>query len=532
MSQTVAQGIISLLQSNGINNIFGVIGDAAFPFFDELGKQDKIKYYGASHEVGAAFMASYQAKLTGKASVCVATSGPGTANLINGLAEAYFDQAPLLAITGQVSTKKIGTNAKQYLNQQQLLQSVTMSSELVTSAESALPVLAKALAQAVNNKTVTHVSIPEDLFSQALPNSVKPQITVNTGNSWGTGFADQLEKIIPMLNSSQKNLIIVGQAKQVWRKNLIKLADKLNAGIILAQQAKGVIPDNHPTVIGGIGQANAPTIIGQADNILLVGTASFEKKFIPSNTQLIQLAEKSTAVDYGRASQYIIGDLAQLIKLLAERVNKKQNTDWLEAITAEKQGLVNMIAQQEQTNTTPIQPAYLMITLSKTVPANATIVCDIGGFIHWFDTYFQAQDQNILVSSHWRSMGGGLPGALSACIARPDRAAVALVGDGGLLMSLGELATAVKYKLPVIVVVANNHQYNLEKSMMETTGMTPFGYDIKVPDFSKLAQAFGAKGKSVTQAEQLEEALIESFTDNETTVIDVHLSDISLPILK
>lgn len=529
---TVAEALIKFLHQNGINTVFGVVGDAIFPLFDALGKQSDVKYYGTSHESGAAFMASYYAKITGKAGVCIATSGPGSANLVNGLADAYFDKAPILAITGQVQMKKIGTNAKQYINQQALMQAVSKSSELVAHADSVLPVAAKALAKAVSEHTATHVSVPVDLFHQKVSNPEIPIVAAKDSSQWGSGYAEALEDAVVLLQSCQRPLLVIGNGQQAWREMLVNLAEKLGAGIILAQQAKGIVPDRHPLVIGGIGEAYVPGLLTETDGILLIGNASFETKFLPGSAKIIQVVDNQEELDYSTLSKGIVGDVRQIVKVLSERVSNNRNQSWKDKIAQEKQNLENIIMSQGQNKTTPIHPAYLMTTLNKVLPKDSVIVCDLGGFIHWFDTYFQAEDHKVLVSSHWRSMGGGLPGALSSCIAQRDKKAVALVGDGGLLMSIGEIATAVKYQLPVTVVVANNHQYNLEKSKMESNGLTPFGYDITVPDFAALAKAFGGEGRVVTEPGQLEIALKESLGSDKLFIVDVSLDPVTLPFLK
>ena len=529
---TVAEALMKFLQQNGIDTVFGVVGDAVLPLVDALGKQTGVKFYATSHESGAAFMASYYAKLTGKIGICIATSGPGCANLVNGLADAYFDKAPVLAITGQVQMKKMGTKAKQYINQQALMQAVSKSSELVTDAGNILPVVAKALTMAVSEHTVTHVSVPVDLFTQKVPNANFPEVARKDSARWGSKYAVALEDSIMLLQSSQKPLLVIGKGQQAWREILANLAGKLGAGIILAQQAKGVMPDSHPLVISGIGEAYLPAFLNEADCILLVGNASFEKKFLPGSAKVIQVVDNQEYLDYSFLTKGIVGDVRQIIKVLSERLSSNRNQNWQDKIAREKQNLENMIMKQGQNKTMPIHPAYLMTTLNKVVPEDSVIVCDDGGFIHWFDTYFQAQEHIVLVSSHWRSMGGGLPGALSAYIARKDRKVIALVGDGGLLMSTGEIATAIKYQLPVIVVVANNHYYNLEKSKMESQGLTPFGCDLKVPDYAALAKAFGGEGKMVNEPEQLEIVLKESLANGKPYVVDVHIDNVSLPFLK
>jgi pyruvate oxidase len=528
----VAEALIKLLHQNGIDTVFGVIGDTVFPLVDALGKQSDVKFYGASHESAAAFMASYYAKLTGKTGVCIAASGPGSANLVNGLADAYFDKAPVLAITGQVQLKMIGTNAKQYINQQALMQAVSKSSELVTDAESVLPVIAKAISKAVIEHTVTHVSVPVDLFMQKVPKPKFPESEIKTSVLREDGYAEALEDVVALLQSCQRPLLIIGKAKQAWRESLVNFAEKIGAGIILAQQAKGIVPDRHPAVIGGIGEAYVPAFLNEADCILLVGNASFETVFLPGSARVIQVVDNQENLDYSMLNNWILGDVGQIIKDLSQRLGHNRNQDWHNKIVQEKQQLEKMIMNLGQNKSTPIHPAYLMTTLNNAIPGDAIIVCDIGGFIHWFDTYFQAEDHTVLVSSHWRSMGGGLPGALSACISQPGKKVVSLVGDGGLLMSLSEIATAVKYQLPVTVVVANNHQYNLEKNKMEVKGLTPFGCDITVPDFATLAKSFGAEGSNVTEPQQLENVLREGISSDKPFVVDVHLDQISLPFLK
>lgn len=528
---TLADELIKFFVKNDLTTIFGVLGDAVFSFFDALGKQNAIQFYGASSETCAAFMAAYYAKLTGQAGICVATSGPGATSLLNGLADAYFDKAPVLAITGQVSTSKIGTSAKQYLNQQSLMQSVTKASELVTNANSVIPCIAKALVQAVQGKTVAHVSIPIDLFAQNIAANKLPKIALKASTRWGSRFAADLEDTTLLLETAQRPIIIIGKGEQGLTEPLINLAEKAGAGIIVAQQVKGVRPDSHPLVLGGIGEAYIPSLLAQADIILLIGTASFEAKFLPGGVKLIQLVEDEDDLDFAILTKSIVGETRQVLKALNQRVSPKLNQTWKNKIALEKQQQESFFGEQKQAKNSQVHPAYLMTTLSKVLPKDSIIVCDIGSFMHWFDTYFQAEKHKILISHQWRSMGYGLAGAVGACVAQRDKKVFALMGDGGLLMSLGEFATLVKYNLPITIVVANNQEYNLEKSKMEAQGLTPFGYKISPPNFAALAQAFGLEGRTVNTRDQLEAVLQESLNKSKPFLIDVNLASVSLPFL-
>jgi len=530
-SSNIASKLLDLLLKNDVKIIYGVTGDTVFPFFDALSQKSEIKYIGTSHEAGAAFMASYQAKLTGKIAVCIAASGPGSANLINGLADAYFDKAPVLAITGQVSSEKIGLGAKQYINQQKMLQEVTYSSEQPTNSEAVLSVVARALEMSIVKKTVTHVSIPMDFFSQNSGVDI-PIIASTSIGKWGHGYTGLLEEAVPIMEKAQNPLIVLGEGNKELNNHIEKLADTLGAAIILSQQAKGIIPDEHPRVLGGIGEAYIPEILTEVDCIIQIGSASFEKKYLPTGINTIQIADDTGAIDYKETNLAVMGNHVDILQAILERIKPEDNKPWQDKIAQEKDKLRNMLREQRNNKTSPIQPAYLMAVLSELLPADSVIVCDIGGYIHWFDTYFQAMEQTILISSHWRSMGCGLPGALAAALNEPGKKVTALVGDGGMLMSLGEISTAVKYQIPVTIIVANNHLYELEKIRMEYQKLNPFGVDIHVPDFAALAKSFGAEGKKITNPDELEQQIKESLEIPGPVVLDVQLSQMPLPFIK
>ncbi len=539
MQGNVADTMLNILAERGIGSIYGVSGDAVFPFLDALSRQDRIKYYAAATETGAAFMASAAGKLTGRPGVCLATSGPGCANLVNGLADAYFDRAPVLAITGQVATKKLGTNAKQYFNQQQLVGTFAGMSEPVVHPEAAGPLLALALEKAGNEKTVVHLSIPEDVFlmpvpeTGARPNPERPRIN-GCGQVLGSGFAAGLEQAAASLNNSQRPILVIGQRGPEVGELCLSLAEQLGAGIVLAQQAKGTVPDGCPLVLGGIGEGYLPPVLKKTDILLLVGPADFELKFLPASAPLIQIAEQTDSLHFERLGNGLVGPPGRLLKLLLERTSPRrtgQTAAWTGEIAGGKKNFLQLLALDARNNQVPVHPARLIAALNQTAAEDAVIACDIGSFIHWFDRGFQARSQTVLVSNRWRSMGTGIPAAISAKICHPGKQVLALVGDGGFLMSMAEILTAVKYRLPVTVIVANNHQYSLETQRMQAQGMTPLGNDILTPDFAVFAGSCGAQGFRLTDPARLEATLGEAFNCGQPAVVDVQVADIPLPNL-
>lgn len=531
MSGNTADEVLKILVDWGVRSMYGVSGDAVFPLLDAVSRQSKIKYYAAAVETGAAFMAAYEAKLTGRPGVCIATSGPGSANLVNGLADAYYDGAPVLAITGQAATGKLGTNTKQYFNQQQLFTPFTRMSELVVSPEAVCSVLVSALETAVNEKTVTHLSIPVDVWQMPVTGVRRARIT-GRRQIVGSGFAGGLEETAVMLNNAQRPVIIVGTRDGQDAGLCVLLADNRGAGIIIAQQAKGVIPDDNPLVMGGIGEAYVPQALSQADFFLLVGSAAFELKFLPPAASIMQLSDSPGDLHYDRIDSGIIGSPGLLLRLLIKKVPpRRDREDWLAEISADRENLIRQLTADADNDEIPVHPGRLIAALNRTLAADAIIACDIGSFGHWFDRGFQAREQTVLLSTRWRSMGAGLPAAIAAKISCPEKQVIALVGDGGLLMSMPELLTAVKYRLPVTVVAANNHEYALETATMQAQGLTPFGNNILTPDFAAYAKAAGARGYRVEDPAQLESALTEALSSNEPTVVDVQVSNPPLPNL-
>ncbi len=531
MPGNVADAILALLAAKGIKHIFGVSGDAIFPLLDSLARQDTIKYYGTASEIGAAFMASYQAKLTGWPGVCIATAGPGTASLVNGLGDAYFDKAPVLVITGQVEQKKIGTKAKQYFHQQQLMRNVADKSELITTPSAVGPVLTEAFETAIVRGTVAHLSVPKDVLEAPAVDFPLPTL----GNhSWSTvsGMTTAFEETTDLLKKSQRPVIIVGMQKKSIRREVLSLAEKIGAALIPAQQVKGAVPIEHDLVLTGLGEAYVPQVLNEADLILLLGDAGFDIGFFPKTAPIVQLAETTDVLHYGTIKVGVTGNIGLLLKLLFDRVSKvfKGNLSWREAIKKER-STARQAAQQMIDSCPGIHPAQLIEQMDKTLTSNAVITLDTGSFMHWVDFALNPRDRDILMSSHWRSIGLGIPAAIGACIAQPERQVIALTGDGGFIQSMSELLTAVKYKLPIKIVVIKNGVYALEKDRMQAHGMLPFGNNLQVPDCAAFAQACGAAGYKIKKTADLHPVLSEAIALDKPAVIEVEAADVPLPNL-
>lgn len=511
----------------GVEAVFGVTGDDLLPFLDALARAGGIRYIGAAHETGAAFMAAAYAELSGGLGVCAA-SAAGSVNLLAGLAAAGLDRVPVLALTGQADRAGIGTPAKQYYDQQQAFAGFAAYTELAADAAGALRLLIRAMSRALLLGGAAHLSVPKDLWREkvrAEPGGMPAAVTGRRAAGAGDpGHAAAL------MRAAKRPLLLVGKAARGMAEEVRALASAWGAGVAVAQDAKGVIPDDWPEVVGGIGEAWTPALVSEADCVLLIGEAGFEQSYLPP-APIIQLHTDPARIDDRYLWDSLAGGIGELITVLLGRLAGRQtDPSWPGRIAAAHAKRMRLAAADRENEARPIHPARLMAALARTAAADAVIALDEGAFNHWFDRGFIAKSQRVLLSTKWRSMGYGLPAAIAARVRDDKKQVIALVGDGGLLMSLGELATAAKYRLPLTVVVVNNRIYGLEMDKTLAGGLEPVGLSLPAVDFARAAEAFGLQGYRVTEPGDLERVLGGAFSRGEPALVDVICADARLPM--
>lgn len=533
-TQTVADVILSQLAAWGIKNMYGVAGDAILSFLEAIDQQNKIKYYAVRHESAAAFMASAEGKATRRLGVSVGTSGPGLANMLNGIADATADRIPMLVITGQVETQKVGTEAKQYVDQQQLIAPLAVYSTTLLHPEATVKVFHKAILEALSKKGVAHVSVPKDLFSSNCANTIRPPV----GVLWNEKRQDlfHLDQAAMLLSNAQKPMILIGEGARNASALITKMAETLQAGIIETLGAKGVVPYNHPHNIGGIGEGGteeSKQLFLQADCVLVVGANWWPDGFVPSETKVIHIDLSSTSIESHPNVVYgLIGDASEVMNILQESVRQQlqikgtQKVNWMSQIENTKQTISRRLDQERTSSSLPISPQKLIAALDGSVAADAIMVVDTGDHTIWFNRLFRAQQQQVLYSGKWRTMGFGLPAAISTKLAYPDKQVVAIIGDGCFSMTMMELSTAVSYHVPIVIVVVHNQSLAMEKHKMIKEGIQPTAVQLVNPNFATLAQSFGVKGIKVEQESELIPALQEAYAANGPVVIDVLTADI------
>lgn len=504
-SHSVAETILMQLQQWGVKRIYGVIGDAIFGLMDAIAKQKEIKFISVKHESVAAMMASAEAKLTGNIGVCIAQMGPGLANLINGIGDAYLDKAPILAITGQAPLKKIGTPYKQYINQQKLMQGITGFSELIVHPDALVVTLAKAIHTAVSMETVAHLSIPTNLFDQ-----ITYEIPYKKVHKKEVQYCtDQLNDVIEVMQGAGSPMILVGNNARGIQQEIRTLAETWGSGLVTAYGAIGVFPKSCQYYLGGLGEGGnkiTASLFKQSDVILAIDTSWWPEGFTPTKATVIQIQNNEIKIGEGMPTDYsIVGLSSDIIPYLNMNLQLHQrNKGWIQQVYHTH---LNWNKIDIDSSSSPLVPASIISIIEKNVTIDTIIALDEGDSTLWFMEHFKGQCSSVLLSSNWRTMGFGLPAALTAKLVMPDKHVICITGDGGLAMVLADLLTATRYKLNITVLVFNNGTLQMERNKMTLKGLVTEGTDITNPDFTALAIACGWKAYSIQTNDELEQIL-------------------------
>lgn len=527
----VAEAILKQLAKWGVRNIFGVAGDHIFQILHQLSTCQNIKFYSVCHEETAALMASAHAKLTGEVGVCLATGGPGAVHLLNGVADAFKDRVPVLAITGDEATKDLGTEKKQVIKQNQLFSGITCLSEQPVNQEAVVEVLVKVLSAAIQKNRPAHISIPKDILKERYTGKIFPEAPfLDTG-------PQSTDKVIneaaAKINQFKKPVILVGKGSTGQSSKIIKMAEKIDAPIILTSVVRGEFPYEHSHVLGGLGDGGseaATNIINKADIVLEIGANWWPENYLSGNINVIKIDKNPEVIAAGIPVAFgLVGDIGTIIDKLTPQLNVITDMTWRSQYTHEKEEWNKRVEEELKQNGNPCPPSSIINALNKTVKDNAVITLDVGDHFLWFNRLFKGNGQTILISGKWRTLGFGLPAAMAAKLVHPDRLVVALVGDGGFSMVMADFLTAVKYNLPVTIIVVNNGRYAMEHNRMVAQKLTPFGTDLYNPDFKLFAECCGGIGFKVEDSKELVTTLEKAFNSNKPCIVDVYTDTTAVP---
>lgn len=531
---TVAQHTVAQLAAWGVKHVFGVAGDTIIPLLEALRQRRDIDYIGVRHEESAGFMASAYAKLTGRLGVCTAEAGPAAVHLLSGVYDAHMDRVPVLALTGESATERLGTHWPQTIDQQMLYADATCFNHTLATERQLPDVLYQALRVAEIQPGVSRLGLPVDLQLKPVEGPVRPRPEYLDASP--SPDPRSLEEAARLLGQAQRPLIFVGQGARGQGRVLAALADRLGAAMIHTLPAKDVVPADHPRnlgVIGEFGTEPAAEAFAQADVVLVVGSTWWQPDYAP-DARFIQIDRSPRhvgmlfPVDVG-----LVGGAAQVLPQLLDQTRPRRNQEWERLVEALKSSWERSRRQGDAAVADPeplaggggdggVTPHQVVAALQERLDPDAVVCLDVGDNTYWMSTLFQAgSGQRVLISGHWRSMGFGLPAAIAAGLALPGKPVVAVVGDGGFAMTMAEFTTAVALDLPVAVVILNNGMLAEEGHKQVEMRLEPFGVRLHNPDFAAYAEACGGRGFRVESPGDLEPALAAALKGGKPAIVDV-----------
>ena len=536
--------LVERLLAWGVDTIFGLPGDGINGVMEALRKaKDKIRFIHVRHEESAAFMACAYAKFTGRLGVCLATSGPGGIHLLNGLYDAKLDQQPVLAITGMQYNDVTGTFSQQDVELDKLFMDVACYNNRVMSGAHMEPVADLAIRSAIDKRGVAHITIPIDVQQQPIKQSRsernKPNHTLARGAISGNVPAlGNLKAAAAILNDGKRVAILAGQGALHAGNELIALAETLAAPIVKPLLGKGCVPDDSPYTTGGIGllgTAPSEDVMENCDVLLMIGTSYPYIEYLPKpgSCRVIQIDANAQRIGLRAPVEVgLVGDSMVTIQLLMPMLKRKKDRKFLEK-TQKAMKAWNKILEVEGTSQAkPMKPQVVGWELSKYTREDAIIVSDSGTNTTVWARYMKAKKgQMHSCSGNLATMACGMPYAIAAQIAYPKRQVIAVVGDGGFTMLMGEFITAIAYRLPIkIVVIKNDTLGQIKWEQMVFQGNPEYQCELFPIDFVAFAKSLGANAVRVDDAkdagEQFKQALampgpvlIEAVVDQYTAML-------------
>ena len=522
MTMTTADVMAERLIDWGVRVIFGLPGDGINGIMEALRKrQDRLTFVQVRHEEAAAFMACAYAKYTGRLGVCLATSGPGAIHLLNGLYDAKMDGAPVLAITGQTYHDLLGMRYQQEVDLLSLFKDVAVFDQQLMGAAHAHALVDAACRAALADRGVAHITCPIDFQEQSVDadEPSKKNVEHHTSDVWRPPIVvpcgADLAAAADIINAGKKTVILAGQGALGAGDELERVADLLGAPIVKPLLGKAVVPDDSPFTTGGIGLLGtepSEVAMEECDTLLMVGTSFPYMEFYPKpdGCRGVQIDRDPARlglrfpIDVG-----LCGDAKATLQALTPHLHARSDRSFLEAAQAGMTKWRERMQVRAHRDDTPLKPQVVADALNTLLADDAIISTDSGTITTWVARYVEIKrGQLFSCSGNLATMAPGLPYTIAAQVAYPGRQCVAFVGDGGFTMLMGEFATAVKYRLPIKVVIIKNNVLGMIKwEQMVFLGNPEYGVSLEPIDFVKYAEACGGIGFRCEKPDEVTSAL-------------------------
>ena len=538
---TVAELLIDALADHGVTQVWGVVGDALNPVTDAIRREERIEWVGVRHEEAGAFAASAQAQLTDRLAVCMGTVGPGAIHLLNGLYDAKKSHAPVLAICGQVPRGEIGTDFFQEVDNDTLFSDVAVFTATVTSPDQLPGLIEQAGNAALHERGVAVLTLPGDVGGLDLPKGTAVPRFV-TDRPPAAPSHEALARAAAAVNDAGRVTLLVGQGARHARAEVLELAERLAAPMVITLKGKEGLEDDNPYEVGQSGllgnHASAVAFDG-CDLLLMVGTDFPYKEFFPKGKAVVQLDANGTHI--GRRTPVdhpVVGDARLGLQALLPMLEPKPDRDHLDkarssydAWRERQQQFLDpgydrkpkgLLRRKVDNPDSRIRPELLAALVDRYAADDAVFTTDTGMATTWLARFVRMRgSRRLLGSFNLGSMANAMPQALGAQALDRQRQVVAFCGDGGLSMLMGDLITAVSHDLPVKLVVFDNGRLGMVKLEMEQVGLPEFGTVLHNPDFARVAEAVGMRGIRVERPRDVEAAVREALEHDGPVLVDV-----------
>jgi len=555
MGMTAGDYLCERLIEWGVDTIYGFPGDGINGILGALRRvEDRLRFIQTRHEEMASFMACGHAKFTGQVGVCLATSGPGAIHLLNGLYDAKLDHRPVVAIVGQTFNRAMGGDFQQEVNLLQLYSDVASAYvQQVTEPSTIRHMIDRAMRIAQAERTVTCVIVPADIQDMdAVPEQPLLTHTVHSGVGWWpprqVPSTQQLQTAADILNAGHRVAVLVGQGALHATDEVLAVADTLGAGVAKALLGKAAVPDDVPYCTGSIGLLGTKPswdMMQGADTLLMVGTSFPYSEFLPPLGQAkaiqIDLAGRNLSIRYAM-DLALVGDSKDTLAELLPLLHRKDDRSWQEEIEKGVVAWWQLMEDRGQPSDLHgrIRPQGLFSSLSRHLPDNAILSSDSGTAANWYARHIKIRKgMKAMLSGNLATMVPGVPYAIAAKFAFPDRVSVAMVGDGAMQMGgMAEMLTALKYYKSwtdprLIILVLNNEDLNQvtwEQRAMEGDPRFEASQGIPYMPFADYATLIGLKGIKVTTASEIEGAWEQAFAADRPVIIDARTTPDEPPI--
>jgi pyruvate dehydrogenase (quinone) len=523
----VADQLVSMLVNAGIKRIYAVTGDSLNEVNDAVRREGSIQWIHVRHEEAGAYAAGAEAQITGTLACCAGSSGPGHVHLINGLYDAHRSGAPVIAIASTIPSFEYGTEYFQETNTIKLFDDCSHYNQIATTAKQFPRMLQSGIQAAINRKGVAVIGLPGDLTGMD-----SEEITTATSNFNPNPVIrpsdEDLNSLAALLNHYKKITIFCGIGAAEAHDEVVQLSQLLNAPVAYSFRAKMDIQYDNPNEVGMTGLLGLPSAyhsMHESDLLVLLGTDFPYTPFMPTDCKIVQVDIKPERI--GRRAKVEVGlcgdvkdTLTGLLSLITQNTDDsflKAQLDFYADVKKNMKIYVDDMGKKEK-----IHPEYIASLIDELATNDAIFTVDTGMSCVWGSRYINATGKRKMIGSfNHGSMANAMPQAIGAALACPGRQVIALCGDGGLSMLLGDLATITQYNLPVKIIVFNNRSLGMVKLEMEVAGLPDWQTEMHNPDFAMVAKAMGIKGITVKDPEEARQALREALMYNGPALVNI-----------